>query len=577
MYHLKKTVSIIIVTAATLSCAATTNEYHYTIEPIVRTMQELMTTPPQTSGQKLLTRGLTRRNHHLNARKNMTNTHQEAATTSVASKSKAKAKAPKTRKGTSAQTIGINITAATVGNVQDPLVIPPNLNGWVGPQQYILMTYNIMRSFDKTTGQPDGMLNIDADSFFGVQSNDVRIDYDRFSQRWFFSCEGINPTTGLSSALVLVVSSSAIIDTNTTWTTYVFSNAQMIPQLRPQGSGALDYQQLAIDQNSVYIAVDAFDRNGDFYNTSALVIQKSSINANALVAKVFTGIAPGSNANLVSGFTPPADNFDTNPTFGYLVNATNLQYPSGNTYTQLYLYRINNPGSTNPTVGHMVTIPVPAYTDPANAPYAGNLFGSSAFLQTSFAKLNAPHVRNHQLFVCHNIQVDITGAGNPSGDRVGTRWYQFDLTGDSTGQGGGTETTTTLPALVQWGTLHDSASTSNPLFYFNPSIMTNKNGDMVIGCTISGATASPNAAYAGRAAADPLGTLRTPVLVTSSSFSYNYGPFVNSSDGNIGQRWGDLSSMSPDPVDDLDIWSTQEFAAVQNGWGVQVTQLIPAV
>src|SRR5579862_3471013 len=53
-----------------------------------------------------------------------------------------------------AQTIGLNFTAATLGNVLDPLVIPPNLNGSVGSTQYILMTYGIIRSFDKSTGLP---------------------------------------------------------------------------------------------------------------------------------------------------------------------------------------------------------------------------------------------------------------------------------------------------------------------------------------------------------------------------------------------------------------------------------------
>ena len=41
-------------------------------------------------------------------------------------------------------------------------------SGWVGPQQYIVTTYGIMRSFDKTTGLPDGVLDIDAFNFFGM-------------------------------------------------------------------------------------------------------------------------------------------------------------------------------------------------------------------------------------------------------------------------------------------------------------------------------------------------------------------------------------------------------------------------
>ena len=89
-----------------------------------------------------------------------------------------------------------------------------------------------------------------------------------------------------------------------------------------------------------------------------------------------------------------------------------------------------------------------------------NLFVADCYLQ-------APHVRNKQLYACHSIQIDSTGTGNPTGDRVGIRWYQFDLTGDPTGNGCGTETETTCPVLVQWGTIYDSAAS-------NPNLMTSQ-------------------------------------------------------------------------------------------------------
>ena len=163
------------------------------------------------------------------------------------------------------------------------------------------------------------------------------------------------------------------------------------------------------------------------------------------------------------------------------------------------------------------------------------------------------------------------GNGTPSGDRVGIRWYQFDLTGDPTGNGCGIETEATCPALVQWGTLFDPAA-DNPKFYFVPAIMTNKNGDLVIEGTVSGATDVTNVFYAGRKATDPLGSLRDPVLITNNtSNQYNYGQ----QDSGFGQRWGDYTNLAPDPSNDLNIWSTGEWAAIENGWGIQATQLLP--
>ena len=468
-----------------------------------------------------------------------------------------------------AQKIGLNFTAATVANAQDPFIIPPNLNGWVGRTQYILMSYNVIRSFNKTTGKADGILNIDAASFFGVSANDVRIAYDRFSQRWLMSCEGINQNTGQVATLVLAVSDTGIISKTTVWRFYTFTNAQVIPQIRPLGTGDLDYQQLAVDKNAVYISADTFDQNGNFTGSSVVVIKKSSIGTSSLVAKVFYGILR------TSAFVAPVDNFDTSPTFGYLVNSFNDQYPSSNIYNKFYFYRIINPGSTNPTLSPLISITVPNYTDPANAPYKGNLFSTSAFLQTSGSSVSACHVRNKQLYVCHNIQVSQVGNASTSGNRVGVRWYQFDLTGDATGRGLGTETSTKAPALVQWGTLFDNVAITSSDFYYIPSIMTNKNGDLVVACTVSGETSYPNIVFAGRKTTDPKGVLRSAIKITNYAYPYNFGPYVDPSNANMGQRWGDLSSLCPDPINDIDIWATQEFAALKNGWGIQVTKLMP--
>ena len=467
------------------------------------------------------------------------------------------------------QQIGLNFTAATVANAPQTDVIPLNATGWIGEKQFVLMSYQAITSFDKNTGNPDGILETDAGSFFNGNANDVRIEYDRFSRRWFVTAE-------LNNNLSLAVSNSSLITDSTKWTFFQFPNSQIIPQINPLGSGFIDYNQLAIDRNAVYVSMDTFNGSGYFLGTSTLVIQKSSLFDGSPNVTVFNGIVP--DALQFATFTPPADNFDKHAEFGYLIHASNQAFSAGNTFNQLYLYRIVNPGSDSPTLFGPILIEVPNYSEPSNAPHEGNLYGANGFLQTGlFGGLMAPHVRDKQLFACHPILVDSTGAGNPTGDRVGVRWYQIDLTGNSNGSGQGGESQDTIPALVQSGTLFDSSLTS-PLFYYIPSIMTNKKQDLVISATVSGANAFTNVAFAGRRKKDASGTLRAPVLLTNNSINmnpYNFGPLLNLKNANIGQRWGDESSLSPDPVKDLDIWSTGEYAAVENGWGVQVTQIKP--
>lgn len=478
--------------------------------------------------------------------------------------------------GRSPSEVGINFTASTVSNAPQTDIIPLNATGWVGEQQYILMSYQSLRSFSKKTGKPDGALETDAASFFNFSVNDVRIEYDRFSRRWLLSGEGPSPfsQTDTPTDIYLAVSSDSTITEHTKWFFYRFPNALIIPQISPSGSGFIDYHQLALDKEAVYISVDAFDSKQNFVGTTALVIKKSSLLSGNPFISVFPGILPGRDPDLAA-FTPPADNFDNDPQFAYLIHASTPGFPSANSFHRLFLYRIAQPGSDTPIISGPIVLKVPSYCASANAPHKGNLFGAAGYLQTGlFGGLMAPHVRDHQLYACHPIQVNSQGVGGPDGDRVGVRWYQFDLTGDKTGLGQGKESAETRPVLVQFGTLFDEKTSASPKFYYIPSIMTNKHHDLVISGTVSGGKDFTNVFYATRSRDDRKGFLHRPKLLTFGKHRYNFGPLVNPSNGNIGQRWGDASSLAPDPVSDVDIWCTGEWAAVPDGWGVQVSQLL---
>jgi hypothetical protein len=94
-----------------------------------------------------------------------------------------------------------------------------------------------------------------------------------------------------------------------------------------------------------------------------------------------------------------------------------------------------------------------------------------------------------------------------------------------------------------------------------PSLAVNKNGDMAIGYSLSSSSTYPSIAYAGRLAADPLGTLGQTenILKNGTGYQTTYS------------RWGDYSSMSVDPVDDCTFWFTTEYMA-SNGtnWQTQI-------
>lgn len=467
--------------------------------------------------------------------------------------------------------IAMDFDAATAGDTVSAAFTPQNLNGWVGAEQYILMSYGAIRSFNKVTGLRDNVLNIDASSFFNVGATDVRIDYDRFAQRWVTSCEALD-VDGNITDVVICISADAVITPYTRWYKYTIPLSVVNPG---NPNGTIDYGQLAVDQNAIYFVCNAFsDPDGfTFVGSSAVVIQKSSvINGGTPQITVFPGLLGPIN-NLNSQYLPPADNFTPNPTYGYLINAVvnyNNNPPTGS--NQLALYRIAGAGTTTPTISDAIFITVPSFGYADIAPHLGNLYGYDGNLQSGNALMWAPHVRGNYLFCAHDIQVNQAGVGEDvanGGDRIAVRWYQLDLTA------GGVETLNTVPTLVQSGTLFDNAA-NNPRNYFNASIMTTKNLDLVISCTASGLNEYTNVVYAARKATDPLGTLRDPVFITQAANPYNFGPLAEINVGVIlGQRWGDASSLSPDPINDLDLWNTQEYASSNNAWAINVSKLVP--
>ena len=77
-------------------------------------------------------------------------------------------------------------------------------------------------------------------------------------------------------------------------------------------------------------------------------------------------------------------------------------------------------------------------------------------------------------------------------------------------------------------------------------------GNIALGYSISSKGMFPSIAYVTRSAGDPLGT-----MPGGEELLYNgSGSQIGS-----GNRWGDYSSMSVDPVDDCTFWYTQEYYA----------------
>jgi hypothetical protein len=438
------------------------------------------------------------------------------------------------------QTLGTNFTGATIADT--PGFVPPDSMGAVGPTQYIVTVNGRFRSFNKSTGVADGALNVDPDVFFGsvrsARTSDPRVRYDRLSGRWFITMIDVN---GINNRILIAVSSGSTIASASNFTFFDIPSDSTAPTRVT--SDFADYDTLGIDANALYIGTNVFSGTGGFKGTDGYVVRKSSVlGGGPIVVTVFRNMALGTGEG---PFTPQGvDNVDPNATEGSFIGVSNAFFG------ELVLRRVATPGGT-PSISSNILITVPSTAFPLAAPQTG----STKTLDALDDRLFAATFRNGTLWTAHNIGVNSSGVAS-SPTRTAVRWYQFG--GIPSGQ---------TPSIVQSGTIFDGAA-SNPRFFFIPTVLVSGQGHAAFGFSTSGASEHPNAATVGRLVGDTLGTVGTTQLYTTSTSTY--GPQISSTV----QRWGDYSYTSLDPLDDMTMWTVQEFANATNSWAVRVVKLI---
>lgn len=427
------------------------------------------------------------------------------------------------------QTISTNFTAITVSEAG---FIPADNMGAAGPTQYIAMANGRIKSFNKSTGLSDGVLNTTTDNFFnsvrnGSGTSDPRIRYDRLSQKWFVVIINVSSP----NRILIAVSNTSTITVSTTWLFYFISAPARF----------YDYPTIGIDNNAVYIGTNDFNTAlTAFLGCSGYVINKAGLIGGSTTAFLFSLVASSGSDG---PYTPQGvDNFDVSAAEGYFIGVSNLFFGS------LIMRRVSTPGGT-PTISSNIIITVNSTTFPISVPQTG----SAAVLDALDDRLFAACVRNGKLWTAHNIQVNSSGVASNSGGRNGSRWYELtSLTG--------------TPAIVQSGTIFDP-SAANPLSYWIPSVMVSGQNHAAFIYSSSGSSARINVSTSGRLSGGTLGTTLSVINATSSSTTYNQA-------GGPPERWGDYSYVSLDPNDDMTMWSAMGFCDGLNSWGVRVTRLL---
>ncbi|MCC7506948.1 MAG: choice-of-anchor L domain-containing protein, partial [Saprospiraceae bacterium] len=120
-------------------------------------------------------------------------------------------------------------------------------------------------------------------------------------------------------------------------------------------------------------------------------------------------------------------------------------------------------------------------------------------------------------------------------------------------------------ALVQWGQVNISSYTlsqlgridggSANLMYAMPSVAVDQSNNVLVGFNKFSSSGYASAAYAYRAATDPLGYMNAVYTYKNGAAAFN-------------QSWGDYSATVIDPSENA-LWTLQQYAKAGNKWGSQ--------
>lgn len=417
--------------------------------------------------------------------------------------------------------------------------VPPDGSLAAGPTQVLAIANGRLRSFDKTTGAPDGVINLSPNSFFAtVRSGGSvfggRVRFDKWTSRWIVTMT----TDSAPSRIVLAVSDGAMLTASTVWRFLGFTNTF--------GNGACtsDPPTLAIDSLALYLGVNQFC-GGAYSGTTAFVVRKSSIvGSGSLFVTAFHNLT---TTPAGQGLFAPrgADNPDQPATVGYLIGVDNAAFG------RLLLRRVSDPAGT-PSLSADIVVNIGTTMLPVPVPHLGNTQGDTGRLDPGDDRLMSAIVRGGRLYTVHGVGL---GDGLEAGStRNGSRWYVLD----------GIDTT---PVIAQSGTL--AAASGDTRHFWNPSLAVAGSGRVLASFNTAGPNDFINAAAADRDATTTPGVMTAPIPWTTASSGYN--PAIDTG-GSLGRRWGRYSETVIDGCDDRTIWSLQAYTSSSAGWTLQAAR-----
>jgi len=473
------------------------------------------------------------------------------AKTAAAVQTEAGAQASAPTTGVSFEGVGVGLAGFT------PSSNPPDVNGRVGPTQYVQWNNTSFAVFNKTTGALEygpTAGNTLFQSLGGVcashNDGDPVVSYDILAGRWVLSQFAVAGPAGSYSHQCIAVSTTE----DATGEYYVYD-------FETDKTNFIDYPHTGVWPDGYYMSAHVYTAAptdlspiglpvappNAFFQGRIYVFERQKM-INGLPARMQSrdlgtefGFLP---ADLDSLTPPPAGEaeFVLGPNFG-LTNLTDS-------------FRVLITWDPAPTIN---AIPGSIQDGLDNAPCVGDANTQRACVPEPAPAALTDYLDNLGGHFMYRLAYRNQGANESlvvSGPTLGStadhgavRWFEFRNSGSST----------TTPTLFQAGTYDPDNA-----YRWMPSIAMDRAGNIALGYSKSSTTIKPGIYVTGRLVTDPAGTMGAETEM-QAGLGVQVAP--------AGNRWGDYSAMTLDPIDQCTFYYTNEYLKTNGAfnWSTRIT------
>lgn len=415
-----------------------------------------------------------------------------------------------------------NITAFNL------LIIPPDVNGDVGPNHYVQIVNTLFRVFDKNGGAlgppiPLSTLFAPLNTVCSTRNDGLPVVlYDPLADRWIISqyCQAFPPFRQM-----IAVSKTG--DPTGSYYTYEFA----MPNVRIN-----DFSKFGVWPDGYYMSTEEFI-GSDYAGTGMFAFDREKMLSGDPTAGYIYFSRPSFSVARLGNILPS----DLDGLRSPAINAPNIfasysatEYGEPADAIRLFEFRANfqDPLSSTFTERPESPIAVAAF-DPTSPPDRTDITqpAPGERLDSNSDRLN--YRLAYRNFGTHeSLVVNQTVRVSPAEPyRAGVRVYELRRTAG-------------VFSVVEQSTIGDTTSSR-----WVGSVAQDHQGNLAVGYNYVSDNKRPSIFYSGKLANEPSGTFRTEgSLVDGTGVQKAFG-----------WRWGDYSGLSVDPADDCTFWQTGQY------------------